>query len=1214
MDIKENMSLFATVSFALSFGKFRNIDLLQSGFYRLRSRLYFLNDGVAYSAIPRNIIYSKQQKLDLKWEGILEDGSVLSRPFQINYVDDVADLNETIIFTSDVKLHVPSTKPFSSFFSDSSQTDSNEIFRSTFANSQVSIAPFFLEVDLFYSENLEQILPLDSGSMSEESNSEDSEHYQPSDEKFSSLCYNVYRINNVANGIVEYLPIIFDEFHFCNTSCLILSQITRIFASFDSHYSENKTQYIPRFSSTKPLPVIPSFLLSTSKNEENSELSDKDLSKNCNQTFKYDENKNSHSTNVRSKVQVGSFTIRGMLIQKMAQTFVESSKKLKEEDNDKTSDDLKLNENLEVSTKETNELPDLANNKELNDIQETLEICDDVKGNEEKDQNTNQKAIIGIDEVFPSIVTRDPMFIESSKFRLELISSLTNLYLQLAANMHYITKKCCSSQRAKLMGSFLVIPSLELPGGSKLNVEPLINLSESNYEENGASIPFCVVREKIDQIDEHKISRISSEIQLKEANEFKHSLTIASDGSSIGILPEQRLSDSALCLVKLPTTIWALTPLNWQLNYIRGITPPIFRRSPTSHIVTSDPLISHEPILPFQNVIEAPFGIAQYSCKINLELEKISFQIFETWNRLVSILPFVLHKLEQTCKMEHIRKTMFLWNETIFFENLSINELYSPSLKPEPSSKFPEFLGNRSFPITPPVVLSVNSSPPYNNLPNNGELNKKNSGFFSIFPILTGGVGLSSQNSTAFVLKPIDYYSKVADLLRNDIVFKSIPTPNAIEEVCLPPLHEIASNSDNQSNTKNDVLDDNMLNNISTEHLKSSKYNEWLPILFIQRYTKPSTLINCYKHPISPISTNSEINNLIVDHSKAIINNGVGTITHCGQLCRLGINNDPAINARNIVNRKIEQESNKTFGSRCFDYDQNVEKETNHDNETPKIPMIKTETPFLESSKELTKDLHIMIFVHGLQGSAFDMRNVRNIISLYYPDVLCLLSTCNEDYTDGPIEEMGKRLSDEVIAAVSPFSKSLKKLSFVGHSLGGIIIRAALPHLHMFSSQFYLYWSLSTPHLGCISNNSKLINAGVWIMKKWSSSQCISQLALSDAPNYEETFIYKLATEQSELFSKFKHIVFCSSHQDMYAPYDSARAEYSPDGPSVYKVMVESLLKNIDPSRIVKVDVDFHLPQKNLDTFIGRAAHIQVIENQFFVKILVSRFPEWFIA
>lgn len=1199
------MSLFATVSFAITFGKFRNIDLLQSGFYRLKSRLYFLNDGVAYSATPRNIIYSKQQKVNFKLEGISEDGSILSKPFQINYIDDVADLNETIIFTSDVKLQVPSTRPFSSFFGDYNQTDSSEISQSTFAGSQLTIAPFFLEVDLLYSEGSESTLLAETESFSEDSQNEYLECCQPPNEEFSSLCYNVYRINNVANGVVEYLPIIFDEFHFCHTGSVILSQITRIFASSDFHYSENKTKYIPRLSSAKPLPVIPSFLLSSSKGEDSLELSDKESLKNSGKSPRTDESKSSHSRNAKGKSQAGSFTIRGILIQKMAQTYGETSKEQATQENSKGSDELKVQESHKPTEKDSREASTDANSS--------------PSPKENDGSYGDQKTSIGIDEVFSSAVTRDPMFIEASKLRLELITSLTSIYLQLAANMHYITKKCCSSQRAKLMGSFLVIPSLELPGGARLNVEPLVDLSETRYEENGASVPFYVIREQVSQFCEHTVSRISSEIQLKEANEFKHSLTIASDGSSIGVLPEQRLSDSSLCLVKLPSTLWALTPLNWQLNYVRGVTPPIFRRSSASHVITPDPLISHESILPFQTVVEAPFGVAQYCRKINMELEQISFQILETWNRLVAVLPFVLHTLEQVCKMEHIRKTMFLWNETIFFENLSIKELYSPFLKPEPSLKFPEFLGNRSFPITPPVMLSIDSSPPPSSLANSDQL-KKSSSFFSILPLLASGVGLGSQNSPTFVLKPIEYYSRVAGLLRNDMVFRSIPAPNAIEEICLPFFHEAASNSESLPNGNNEAADDsNVLSSLSIEHLKSSKYNEWLPILFIQRYSGPPALSSSCKLPSSNqtlLTTNSAISNPAVDKKSFFASSGGGTISHCGQLCRVGINNDPAINSRNIVSRRIEPEAKSSVSCSPFscDDDEAAEKETQEDDGTPKIPLIKTEVPFLESSKESAKVLHIMIFVHGLQGSAFDMRNVRNIISLYYPDILCLLSTCNEDCTDGPIEEMGKRLSEEVISAISPFSKSLKKLSFVGHSLGGIIIRAALPHLHMFSSQFYLYWSLSSPHLGCISNNSRLINAGVWIMKKWSSSQCINQLALSDASSYEETFMYRLATEHSGLFSKFKHIVLCSSHQDLYAPYDSARAEFSPDSPSVYKVMVESLLKDVDPTRVIKVDVNFHLPQKNLDTFIGRAAHIQVIENHFFIKILVSRFPEWFIV
>jgi len=87
---------------------------------------------------------------------------------------------------------------------------------------------------------------------------------------------------------------------------------------------------------------------------------------------------------------------------------------------------------------------------------------------------------------------------------------------------------------------------------------------------------------------------------------------------------------------------------------------------------------------------------------------------------------------------------------------------------------------------------------------------------------------------------------------------------------------------------------------------------------------------------------------------------------------------------------------------------------------------------------------------------------------MLYPDSVILMAQSNEDHTEGDILEMGERLASEVknyIMSFCPVS-CLAKLSFIGHSLGGVIIRAALPHLSEFSSKFYTYISLGSPHLG----------------------------------------------------------------------------------------------------------------------------------------------------
>jgi len=54
----------------------------------------------------------------------------------------------------------------------------------------------------------------------------------------------------------------------------------------------------------------------------------------------------------------------------------------------------------------------------------------------------------------------------------------------------------------------------------------------------------------------------------------------------------------------------------------------------------------------------------------------------------------------------------------------------------------------------------------------------------------------------------------------------------------------------------------------------------------------------------------------------------------------------------------------------------------------------------------------------------------------------------------------------------------MDRLSFVGHSLGGLIIRSALPYLEQYASKMHLYMTLSSPHLGYMYQSSKLVDAG----------------------------------------------------------------------------------------------------------------------------------------
>jgi len=64
----------------------------------------------------------------------------------------------------------------------------------------------------------------------------------------------------------------------------------------------------------------------------------------------------------------------------------------------------------------------------------------------------------------------------------------------------------------------------------------------------------------------------------------------------------------------------------------------------------------------------------------------------------------------------------------------------------------------------------------------------------------------------------------------------------------------------------------------------------------------------------------------------------------------------------------------------------------------------------------------------------------------------------------------------------------------------------------------------------------------------------------------------------------------------------------------VYVRMAENLLKHVHPERLVRFNVNFHIPEHTLDTLLGRAAHIQFLENQNLMKILAYCYREFFVG
>uniref|UniRef100_A0A061R6Z4 Protein fam135b-like n=1 Tax=Tetraselmis sp. GSL018 TaxID=582737 RepID=A0A061R6Z4_9CHLO len=281
--------------------------------------------------------------------------------------------------------------------------------------------------------------------------------------------------------------------------------------------------------------------------------------------------------------------------------------------------------------------------------------------------------------------------------------------------------------------------------------------------------------------------------------------------------------------------------------------------------------------------------------------------------------------------------------------------------------------------------------------------------------------------------------------------------------------------------------------------------------------------------------------------------------------------------------------------------------------------------PTYRSSLRPIRRIHAVVFVHGYQGTAADLRLVRDHMLAQNPKLSCLMSKGNVGQAGG-LACMGERLATEVLEFLEPFHditvrkrKVLWKLSFVGHSLGNLVIRAALtdPRLGPYLSSLWLFMSISGPHLGCLYSGNTLFDSGLRMLKTCCNVRVLHELTFSDASRMEDCFLYKLA--MAEGMGLFKHVVLLSSMQDGYVPPHSARVEICLAATKdkkrglAYRKMIGAIAGNFGngpgQSRCLRIDVDFYQQVKqqwtSLSHIVGRVAHIDFIEADLYLQFLL---------
>ena len=274
--------------------------------------------------------------------------------------------------------------------------------------------------------------------------------------------------------------------------------------------------------------------------------------------------------------------------------------------------------------------------------------------------------------------------------------------------------------------------------------------------------------------------------------------------------------------------------------------------------------------------------------------------------------------------------------------------------------------------------------------------------------------------------------------------------------------------------------------------------------------------------------------------------------------------------------------------------------------------------------------IHLYVLVHGFQGNAYDLRNVRNQLALMLPNkraVHFLCSSWNEAETgQASFETLGANLAQEVCAFISTNirhhngDRLIRRVSFLCHSFGAIIARVALrqPQMQNLLPKLHAFVSFSSPHLGTLFSSNMLVELGMWTLRRINGATCLKQLALKDTRHPTDAYLFKLS--QGDLLSLFSHIILVSSEDDRYVPHHSARIKLCNEAlhdrgryGAAYIQMLHNLLTPLNCTSLVHVDVAFPKRQASslahhLDGALGRKAHIDFIDDAAFIQMFVHRF------
>lgn len=261
--------------------------------------------------------------------------------------------------------------------------------------------------------------------------------------------------------------------------------------------------------------------------------------------------------------------------------------------------------------------------------------------------------------------------------------------------------------------------------------------------------------------------------------------------------------------------------------------------------------------------------------------------------------------------------------------------------------------------------------------------------------------------------------------------------------------------------------------------------------------------------------------------------------------------------------------------------------------------------PQLQTKKKIT---HLVMLTHGLHSNvSTDMVYLMEQIykaQSNYPDELIVVKgyTGNVCHTEKGVKHMGTRLGKYI--AEELYEESIQKISFIAHSLGGLVQSFAISYIAVKYPWFFQrvrpanFISIASPFLGVVTDNPTYINLLLSFGVIGKSGQ---DLSLEKEPHHGVPLLYLLSGDPfKSILTKFKRrTLYMNAVNDGIVPLYTASMLFLD-----YEEVLKKLRELEDNQSTLQADSAGVIRQ---DDFVGK--HLISPFNKFVSMIAPQKFP-----